>query len=121
MELTRREALKLGLLGSAALLLPLEQGARTASSIRNRLRESELPKPFRVPLTIPPVAKPARWDDTPGVDPSSGIPFTGTDYYEIAIKTGRAQILPKKFGPTLIYGYDGITPGPTIEQRVGRK
>ena len=108
MELTRREALKLGLLGSAALLLPLEQGARTASSIRNRLRESELPKPFRVPLTIPPVAKPVRWDAT-------------TDYFEIKTQMSRAQILPKKFGPTLIYGYDGMTPGPTIEQRVGRK
>jgi len=107
MELTRREALKLGLLGSAALLLPLEQSARTASSIRNRLRESELPRPFRVPLAVPPVAVPVRSD-------------AETDYYEIKMQANRVQILPNRFGPTLIYGYDGITPGPTIEERVGR-
>src|SRR5215210_2755938 len=108
MELTRREALKLGMLGSAALLLPLEKGARTASSIRNRLRPSELPKPFQVPLTIPSVVKPARSDAT-------------TDYYEIKMRMVRRQVLPKPFGTTLIYGYNGVTPGPTIEQRVGRK
>ena len=108
MELTRREALKLGMLGSAALLLPLEKGARTASSIRNRLRPSELPKPFQVPLTIPSVVKPARSDAT-------------TDYYEIKMRMVRRQVLPKPFGATLIYGYEGVTPGPTIEQRVGRK
>ena len=108
MEITRSDMLKLSLLGSAGLLLPLERSARTASSIRNRLRAAELPKPFRVPLSIPPVATPVRSDAT-------------TDYYEIKMLARRAQILPNRFGPSLIYGYDGITPGPTIEQRVGRR
>ena len=57
-KITRRDMLKLGLLGGAALMLPLERTARTASSINNRLLESQLPQPFQVPFAFPPVLKP---------------------------------------------------------------
>jgi len=42
MELSRRDLLKLGLFGSAALLLPAERVARTALAEANRIPESRL-------------------------------------------------------------------------------
>ena len=56
MQLTRREMLKMSLLGSAALLLPLERVARTRS-VADRLPESMLPTPFEVPFAVPPLAR----------------------------------------------------------------
>ena len=41
-ELSRRDLLKLGLFGSAALLLPAERVARTALAEANRIPESRL-------------------------------------------------------------------------------
>lgn len=58
-----------------------------------------LPAPFRVPLPIPPVRRPA-----------GGV-------LEITQRAGEAQILPGLRTPVL--GYDGIFPGPTIETRRG--
>ena len=104
---TRKEALKLGLLGSAALLLPFERTARTQLSIKDRIPESRLPKPFSVPFSVPPVAVPFRRDAT-------------TDYYRMTMKEAKLQILPG-FGRTTVYGYEGITPGPTIKATKGRK
>lgn len=106
MEITRREMLKLSLLGSAALLLPVERGARTQLAISNRLPESRLPRPFQVPFVVPPEAVPKHTDGD-------------TDYYEMTMKSTLAPILPG-LPPTEIWGYDGITPGPTIRSTVGR-
>lgn len=105
MELTRKEMLKLSLLGGAALLLPMERAARTQLSISNRLPESQLPKPFRVPFTVPPVAKPVHRSAT-------------TDYYRMTMRNRRVDILPGL--KTEIWGYEGITPGPTIVAKRGR-
>lgn len=105
--MTRKDLLKLGALGSAALLLPVERRARTQSAIRNRIPESRLPKPFRVPFATPPVLKPVRRD-------------ADTDYFKITMKQAQIQILPG-FPKTTIYGYNGITPGPTIKVMQGRK
>ena len=106
MELTRREALKLGLLGSAVLLLPLERTARAQLKEASRIPESKLPKPFQVPFSVPPVLRPVRRDAT-------------TDYYQVSMRQSRVQILPG-FGKTTIFGYNGIAPGPTIKARGGR-
>ncbi|MEV0381398.1 multicopper oxidase family protein [Nonomuraea sp. NPDC050643] len=65
-----------------------------------------LPKPFTVPLPIPPVLKPARTDGT-------------TDYYEIVQKIARAEIIPGR--QTEVWGYNGLFPGPTIVSRSGRR
>jgi FtsP/CotA-like multicopper oxidase with cupredoxin domain len=97
---SRREALKLGALGSAGLLLPLERyagaaGGRTA----DRIRSSDLPTPFTVPFVVPPVLSPARTDAT-------------TDYYRLTQQQALVEILPGKL--TSIFGYNGIAPGPTI-------
>ncbi|MGL5081152.1 MAG: multicopper oxidase family protein [Microcoleaceae cyanobacterium] len=43
----------------------------------------------------------------------------GTDYYEITMKKGSVEILPGI--QTEIWGYNGITPGPMIRQRLNRQ
>jgi spore coat protein A len=65
-----------------------------------------LPAPFTVPLPIPPVAKPVRSD-------------ASADFYEVEVHPAAARILPDL--ETMIWGYAGIFPGPTIEARSGRK
>ncbi|MGH3589021.1 MAG: multicopper oxidase family protein, partial [Pseudonocardia sp.] len=65
-----------------------------------------LPEPFRVPLPVPPVARPV------GVDP------TGAELYRVTQSVAEAEILPGVRTPIL--GYDGIFPGPTFETRRGR-
>ena len=65
MELSRRDLLKLGFFGSAALMLPAERIARTQLAIADRIPASRLPQPFTVPFAVPPVATPvARTADT---------------------------------------------------------
>lgn len=102
MELTRREMLKLGLLGSAALALPLERIAwtRTEDPLRR------LPRPFVAEFTIPKALPPTR--RTPS-----------TDHYRITMRPGTADIIPGLSTP--IWGYNGQFPGPMIESRSGRK
>lgn len=121
MTLTRRDLLRRGLVGGAALLLPVgvascgaissgisSGGANTSTqgSAGSVLRSAaKLPEPFTVPLPIPPVLSPARQDAT-------------TDYYELTHKVARVEILPGL--KTEIWGYNGIFPGPTIVSRRGR-
>jgi len=99
--------LKLSVLGSAALLLPLQRTAKTQLSIADRIPESLLPKPFEVPFGIPPALKPVKRTKT-------------TDFYRMTMKQGHLPILPG-FPKTEVWGYNGITPGPTIVAKRGRK
>src|SRR5215210_5375735 len=116
MAFTRKEFLKLGLVGGAGLAL--SSGAFAASprgrangTTGNLLRsKAQLPKPFMIPLFVPPVLKPVRTDSWARAP---------TDYYKITHKEGKAEILPGL--TTALWGYDGIFPGPTIESRSGRK
>jgi spore coat protein A, manganese oxidase len=103
MELRRRELLKLGLFGSAALLLPAERVARTKLAIRNRIPASRLPKPFTVPFAVPPLAVPVRTAPVDGLE---------TDIYSLVQRQESREVLPGL--QTDIWGYNGITPGPTI-------
>src|SRR4051794_23805403 len=104
--INRRDLMKLGVLGSAALLLPVERVARAQLAVGNRIAASRLPKPFTVPFAIPPVLSPAFSDGT-------------TDYYDIAMRASEAEILPGL--RTQIWGYNGVTPGPTIRVQRGRQ
>jgi spore coat protein A len=106
MQLSRRDLLKVGLFSSAALMLPAERIARTQLAINNRLPESQLPAPFTVPFAIPPILQPVGSD-------------ADTDYYIINQVQQSAQIIPGLH--TDIWGYNGITPGPTIMNTQGRK
>ena len=106
MELRRRELLKLGLFGSAALMLPVERVARTKLAVADRIPASRLPAPFTVPFAQPPLAVPVRRT----VD---------TDIYSLTQRVGRHEVLPGL--QTDVWGYDGIAPGPTIVVPQGRK
>jgi FtsP/CotA-like multicopper oxidase with cupredoxin domain len=105
MGLNRRELLKLGLFGSAALMLPAERVARTQLAIADRIPASRLPRPFTVPFTVPPVLAPAFSDAT-------------TDFYDITQRQVSAEVLPGL--RTDLWGYNGIVPGPTIIARKDR-
>ena len=109
MKMSRRKFLKLGLVAGAAFALPLGASACSSSNDQTgRLLRSltELPEPFRVPLPIPSVLDPVSSD-------------ADADYYEITQREAQAEILPGL--STMVWGYDGTFPGPTIEARSGRK
>ena len=107
--LTRKEMLKLSALGGAALVLPIQRVAQTQLSIDDRMPESRLPRPFQVPFQYPKVLKPVRIDRKKNID-----------YYRITMKANRVPILPD--GPkTYIFGYNGLTPGPTIIESKGTR
>ena len=104
MNPTRRDLIKVGALGSAALAIPAIRVASATS--QNRLAQSKLPRPFTAPLTIPPVLSPVRSD-------------AGTDFYDLTMRESLASIVPGLSTPT--WGYNGISPGPTIVVRKGRQ
>src|SRR3954469_6944739 len=105
-SMSRRDALKLGALGSAALLLPFERRAHTgATTLAKRMPSTGLPVPFTVPFAVPPVLQPVKRDET-------------TDYYQVWQQENAVEILPGL--KTKIYGYNGITPGPTVVAQRGR-
>ncbi|MQA81061.1 MAG: multicopper oxidase domain-containing protein [Streptosporangiales bacterium] len=118
--MSRKDFLRLGLAGGVALfvpagavacgsgVLPSGGGNNSAQGSAGTVLRSglELPKPFQVPLPIPPVLKPVR--------------RTGdADHYEITQRVAKAEILPGV--TTEVWGYDGIFPGPTVESRRGRR
>ncbi|MDQ1647396.1 MAG: hypothetical protein QOJ50_3580 [Cryptosporangiaceae bacterium] len=104
MALSRRDVLKMGAFGAAAVALPLERAA-SAKSATDRIAASKLPKPYTVPFAAPPVLEPVRRDAT-------------TDFYSVTMRPGLAEILPGY--QTEVWGYDGIAPGPTVRATRGR-
>ena len=105
MELNRRDLLKVGLFGSAALMLPAERIARTKLAVADRMPHSALPEPFTMPWAVPPLAQKT----------SVG----NTDYFWLRQVQAQVNILPDKSKPTTIWGYANrfgapCTPGPTI-------
>jgi spore coat protein A, manganese oxidase len=118
MELSRRDLMKYGVLGSAALLLPIERVARTKLSVANRMPASGLPKPFTLPFQIPPVPVPYRR-------------VGNTDFYNMHMTATAAPILGPGRPTTTIWGYamtdaagnvlPATSPGPTIQVERGRR
>ncbi|OKH24623.1 multicopper oxidase family protein [Chroogloeocystis siderophila] len=112
MKITRREALKFSMLAGGSLLIPtgLERisyaQTQPSENIGTRRANSPTLKKFTLPFRTPPVLQPVRSDSQ-------------TDYYEITMRKAQVEILPGKL--TEIWGYNGITPGPTIMQRTGRQ
>jgi len=107
MELSRRDLLKYGLLGSAAMLLPLERVARTQLLLSDRMPASGLPKPYELPWRVPPVAH--------------GTTIGNTDVYNMHMEAVKANVLGPGRPATTIWGYAGTTPGPTIRVKRGRR
>ena len=106
MEYTRRDALKLGLFGSAALALPLERAARADSQLDNRMPTYRLPAPFTLPFRTPPIAVPYATDGD-------------EDRYRIPMDVVQLEVLPGF--QTTFWGYGGTVPGSTIVMEHGRK
>jgi spore coat protein A, manganese oxidase len=102
--LSRRDVLKVSLLGAAALALPWHRGLAAAST--SRLAGSQLPVPYTVPFSTPPVLQPVTTDAT-------------TDYYRMTQTPFVGEILPGVRTP--LWGYNGTVPGPTIKARRGRR
>lgn len=62
--------------------------------------------PYAAPLTVPPVLRPAEGPVTQET--------------EIALRPAWVRLHPQ-LPPTLMWGYDGVVPGPTIEVRRGQR
>ena len=103
-SLSRRDALKVSLLGAAALALPW-QGVLSAKAA-SRIASSKLPRPYTVPFWTPPVLQPVKTDAL-------------ADYYRITQSAFVGEILPGVKTP--LWGYTGSVPGPTIKARRGRQ
>jgi spore coat protein A, manganese oxidase len=106
MTLSRRDMMKMGLLGGAAVALPLERTVRADSGPVNRIAASRLPAPFTIPFSAPPALVPTRTDAT-------------TDYYKVYMKPIQGDVLPGLKTP--LWGYNGLVPGPTVHVQQGRK
>jgi FtsP/CotA-like multicopper oxidase with cupredoxin domain len=103
-SLTRRDALKISLLGAAAVALPWQ--AVLSAKSASLLDRDRIPRPYTVPFTQPPVLQPLRKDST-------------TDYYRIVQQPFTGRILPGINTP--LWGYNGMFPGPTIKARRDRR
>jgi FtsP/CotA-like multicopper oxidase with cupredoxin domain len=113
MSLSRRNLLKAGALGGAAVALPLERIAHTKGGV-DRMRTSRMPKPFSLPFTVPPVAVPTHNEDVKCLD---GV---GRSYpcYDLTQMFSVAEIMPGYKTP--FFGYNGILAGPTIVAHHGQ-
>jgi spore coat protein A len=112
----RRDLLRWGLAGGLGVAAP---GATAVLASRRRMVGPPLAGPtgspspsappvgaFTVPLPIPEVLAP--------VSTSGGV-----DRYEIRQREGRLRLRPVV--DTVVWGYEGRFPGPTIEARAGRR
>lgn len=126
MDLTRRDLMKMGALGTAALVLPLERTARSVLQNANRLEARRFPAVGQLPFRVPPSATPTPLTVTvPGtwIDPAHPAGYDPVtievDYYESHMRQVRVPIMPG-LPATWIWGYQGTTPGPTIHVERGR-
>jgi FtsP/CotA-like multicopper oxidase with cupredoxin domain len=102
--LTRREALKLGALGTGVLLLP--PALRSATARAAVAHAGPHKAPFQADLPIPPILQPVRRDAT-------------TDFYQITQRASTHEFIPGISTP--VWSYNGTVPGPTIMVRKGRR
>jgi spore coat protein A len=106
MDVSRRTALKVGVFGGAALLLPLERTVGASTALPPRMPSSSLPVPFTIPFARPPVLYPVRTDST-------------TDFYRVVMAPLRTEVIPGF--QTNFFAYNQSVPGPTIRVKRGRQ
>ena len=114
MNLSRRDVLKaagLGAVGVAGATVLPWNGLVDAQA-QSRLAPRNMPKPFRTRFTVPPVLKPV----ATRMDPD-GVPVR---LFSVNERPFKARILPNGLTTTL-WGYNGITPGPTIHATTGHR
>ncbi|NEK58756.1 multicopper oxidase family protein [Geodermatophilus sabuli] len=100
--LSRRDVLKVGALGAAALSLPFLPGPLAAKRA-GELKEGELPRPYTTAFALP-----------PDLTPTGSVTVGGRErpLYVIEQRQFQARILPRF--QTTMWGYNGTFPGPTI-------
>jgi spore coat protein A len=92
--LTRRQFLKGGMVGGAALLVPWETSPWAWAAIPGgSLDPTTIPK-YATPLAVPPV-----------MPPLTGPRNHAIDRYAIAVRQFRQQILPPGLPATTVWGY----------------
>jgi bilirubin oxidase len=114
--ITRRQLLKEGAVGGAALLVPWRTTSRALAAIPGGTLEPAAIAKYVAPLVIPPVM------------PSlSGVGKGSIDRYAIAVRQFRQQILPAGMPATTVWSYGSAPhrgtfnyPAFTIEARVDR-
>jgi spore coat protein A, manganese oxidase len=107
MTLSRRDLLKIGALGGAAVALPLERIAQTKGGV-DRMRTSAMPRPFTRPFITPPAAVRTGTTEITCFD---GIKRSYPSY-DLTQTFGVAEIMPGYKTP--VFGYNGCLAGPTI-------
>jgi FtsP/CotA-like multicopper oxidase with cupredoxin domain len=98
-KLSRRGLIKAGLFSGSIITLPIGVYWLMRKDVNPRLEY------FQRSLIIPPILSPVRQDAT-------------ADYYEITVQQNWVELLSGL--KTESWGYNGITPGPTIRQKKGR-
>jgi len=104
MEVSRRDALKAGMLGAGVLALPIGAGIREATAGVSTVQSPAF-TPYSRPLPVAPVLQPVRTAND-------------VDFYEVVQQTARQEILPGLIAT--IWGYNGLFPGPTFMVESGR-
>ena len=114
MELSRRDVLKMAGLGIAGTVgaTALPWGGLLSAQSRSLLAPRDMPKPFQMRFRTPPVLKPIATT----MDPD-GVPV---NLFSVTERPGVARILPNGL-TTTFWGYNGITPGPTIHANTGHR
>src|SRR4051794_9004935 len=116
--MSRRNAVKLGAFTSAAMLLPFARRAFTGTPATRLVDGGFTSKSlFTVQFGAPPVAKPYKTVNLPfnymdHKGTYQQIEGVSHDVYKITQRMESVEILPGR--KTKIFGYDGVTPGPSI-------
>ncbi|NIO07276.1 MAG: multicopper oxidase domain-containing protein, partial [Deltaproteobacteria bacterium] len=105
--ITRRQLLKGSVVAGAGLCLPLTRKAFSALGDSCTTDGGASLAKFVDPLPIPKVLEPTRTAQ-------------GIAHYEVRM-TEFAQKLHRDLGPTTLWGYEGVYPGPTIEARTNER
>lgn len=109
MSLTRRDVIKTGVFAGAAVALPAARLAGVSAATPAMLDDKSFASvglaPFTQPFRQAPLAVPYRTDAT-------------CDYYKMSMQAVEAQIVPGY--DTMVFGYNGTVPGPTIIAKRGR-
>jgi spore coat protein A len=114
--MTRRRLLQYGAVAAGAMMVPwyLRGDSRAAAAIPGgTLNPTSVPK-YASPLVVP------------GTMPKAAVLPGGVDYYEIALRQFKQQMLPTGLPSTMVYGYGPLqdatrfaTPALTIEAKYG--
>jgi FtsP/CotA-like multicopper oxidase with cupredoxin domain len=114
MDLSRRDVLKIagiGAVGAAGATVLPWSGVLEAQTV-SMLAPRDMPKPFQMRFRTPPVLRPIATK----MDPD-GVPV---DLFSVTERAFKARILPNGLTTTL-WGYAGISPGPTIHATTNRR